>query len=174
MIQYPGGDDVSFAEGYINKIIDKNILYTMNTEFGSSGSPLILDTRNLKIIGIHYSKSLNNNDEKKAIFMKYIIKDIEKQLKNNNNNFNDNYNNNTINNLNNKNKFNDNKNKILYNNPNSKNNNNKLYSQNNNYKKDIIQNNQIQKFQPIGKNEWNKKILDLYSGEQFEKNNRCW
>ena len=82
MIQYPGGDDVSFAEGYINDIKDKNILYTMNTEFGSSGSPLILDTRNLKIIGIHYSKSLNNNDEKKAIFMKYIIKDIEKQLKN--------------------------------------------------------------------------------------------
>ena len=54
MIQYPRGDDVSFAEGYINQIKDKNILYTMNTDFGSSGSPLILDTRNLKIIGIKY------------------------------------------------------------------------------------------------------------------------
>ena len=82
MMQYPGGDDVSFAEGYINDIKDKNIFYTMNTEFGSSGSPLILDTRNLKIIGIHYSKSLNNIDGKKAIYLKYIIKDIEKQLKN--------------------------------------------------------------------------------------------
>ena len=71
MIQYPGGDDVSFAEGYINDIKNENILYTMNTEFGSSGSPLILDTRNLKIIGIHYSKT--SGDEKKAIFMKYII-----------------------------------------------------------------------------------------------------
>ena len=118
MIQYPGGDDVSFAEGYINDIKDKNIFYNMNTEFGSSGSPLILDTRNLKIIGIHYSKSLNNNDEKKAIFMKYIIKDIEKQLKNNNNNFN----NNTINNLNYNKNVNDNynKNKTINNNPSSK------------------------------------------------------
>ena len=47
MIQYPGGDDVSFAQGYINNIKDENIIYTMKTEYGSSGSPLILDTRNL-------------------------------------------------------------------------------------------------------------------------------
>ena len=57
MIQYPGGDDVSFAQGYINNIKDYNIIYTMKTEYGSSGSPLILDTRNLKIIGIHYQKT---------------------------------------------------------------------------------------------------------------------
>ena len=73
MIQYPGGDDVSFAQGYINNIKDNIINYTMKTEYGSSGSPLILDTRNLKIIGIHYQKTSKNNDEKKAIFMKYII-----------------------------------------------------------------------------------------------------
>ena len=73
MIEYPGGDDISFEEGYINDIKNNNILYTMNTEYGSSGSPLNLDIRNLKIIGIHYSKSSNNNDDKKAIFMKYII-----------------------------------------------------------------------------------------------------
>ena len=134
-----------------NDIKDKYILFTMNTEYGSSGSPLILDTRNLKIIGIHYSKSSNNNDEKKAIFMKYIIKDIEKQLKNNNN-------------------FNDNKKKILT----SKNNNNNKLSSQNNYKKDIVQNNQIQKFKPIDKYEWNKKIYDMYSKEQVEENKKCW
>ena len=104
MIQYPGGDDVSFAEGYINDIIDNTILYTMNSDDGSSGSPLILDTRNLKIIGIHYSRT--NNDEKKAIFMKYIINDIEKQLKKNNNNQLSNKNYKNINNLNDNNKIN--------------------------------------------------------------------
>ncbi len=188
MIQYPGGDDVSFAEGYINNIKDENIFYTMNTEFGSSGSPLILDTRNLKIIGIHYSKT--SGDEKKAIFMKYIIKDIEKQLNNNNNynntnnnynnfnynnNFNDNYYNNTQQHLNYNNNFNDNfyKNETLYNNPTSKNNNNnkKLSSDN---KKDIIQNNQIKIYNPIGTYEWNNKILDKYSRKQFEENKKCW
>ena len=37
----------------------------MKTEYGSSGSPLILDTKNLKIIGIHCQKTSKNNDEKK-------------------------------------------------------------------------------------------------------------
>ena len=168
MIQYPGGDDVSFAEGYINQIKDKNILYTMNTEYGSSGSPLILDTRNLKIIGIHYSRTSNDNDEKKAIFMKYIIQDIEKQLQNN------------YNNKDNNNKFNINKdNQKIYNNRpstnNNQNNNNKSSIQNKNKNnKNIIQNNQIIKFNPIGTKEWDNKIFDMYSGEQFRENKYCW
>ena len=168
MIQYPGGDDVSFAQGYINNIKDENIIYTMKTEYGSSGSPLILDTRNLKIIGIHYQKSSKNNDEKKAIFIKYIIQDIEKQLQNNNNNKDNN------------NKFNINKdNQKIYNNRpstnNNQNNNNKSSIQNNNNnKKDIIQNNQIIKFNPIGTKEWDNKILDIYSEKQFVGNKKCW
>ena len=168
MIQYPGGDDVSFAQGYINNIKDNIINYTMKTEYGSSGSPLILDTRNLKIIGIHQRKTKNNNDEKKAIFMKYIIQDIEKQLQN--------YNNNKDNN----NKFNINKdNQKIYNNRpstnNNQNNNNKSSIQNNNNnKKNIIQNNQIIKFNPIGTKEWDNKIFDMYSGEQFRENKYCW
>ena len=168
MIQYPGGDDVSFAQGYINNIKDENIIYTMKTEYGSSGSPLILDTRNLKIIGIHYQKTSKNNDEKKAIFIKYIIQDIEKQLQNNNNNKDNN------------NKFNINKdNKKIYNNRpstnNNQNNNNKSSIQNNNNnKKNIIQNNQIIKFNPIGTKEWDNKILDIYSEKQFVGNKKCW
>ena len=131
MIQYPGGDDVSFAQGYINNIKDENIIYTMKTEYGSSGSPLILDTRNLKIIGIHYQKTSKNNDEKKAIFMKYIIQDIEKQLQN--------YNNNKDNN----NKFNINKDNQKINNNlpstnNNQNNDNKSSIQNNNNNKKIL------------------------------------
>ena len=172
MIQYPGGDDVSFAQGYINNIKDENIIYTMKTEYGSSGSPLILDTRNLKIIGIHYQKT-QNNDEKKAIFMKYIIQDIEKQLQNNNNNK-DNIN------KDNNNKFNINKdNQKIYNNRpstnNNQNNNNKSSIQNNNNnKKEIIQNNQIIKFNPIGTKEWDNKIYDMYSNKQWEDNKKCW
>ena len=168
MIQYPGGDDVSFAQGYINNIKDENIIYTMKTEYGSSGSPLILDTRNLKIIGIHYQKTSKNNDEKKAIFIKYIIQDIEKQLQNNNNNKDNN------------NKFNINKdNQKIYNNRpstnNNQNNNNKSSIQNNNNnKKEIIQNNQIIKFNPIGTKEWKNKIYDMYSEEQFKENKECW
>ena len=176
MIQYPGGDDVSFAQGYINNIKDYNIIYTMKTEYGSSGSPLILDTRNLKIIGIHYQKTSKNNDEKKAIFMKYIIQDIEKQLQNynNNNKFNDynyynnnnNYNyNNTFNNFN----YNNNNFNININNTLNNFNDNNPYSINNNIKK-----NQIIKFNPIGTKEWNNKIYDMYSNKQFEDNKKCW
>ena len=173
MIQYPGGDDVSFAQGYINNIKDENIIYTMKTEYGSSGSPLILDTRNLKIIGIHYQKTSKNNDEKKAIFMKYIIQDIEKQLQNNNNNK-DNIN------KDNNNKFNINKdNQKIYNNRpstnNNQNNNNKSSIQNKNKNnKNIIQNNQIIKFNPIGKKECDNKTLDLYSEEQWKDSKGCW
>ena len=176
MIQYPGGDDVSFAQGYINNIKDENIIYTMKTEYGSSGSPLILDTRNLKIIGIHYQKTSKNNDEKKAIFIKYIIQDIEKQLQNNNNNnkFNDynyynnnnNYNyNNTFNNFN----YNNNNFNININNTLNNFNDNNPYSINNNIKK-----NQIIKFNPIGTKEWNNTILDMYSKKQFKDNKECW
>ena len=138
----------------------------MDTDFGSSGSPLILDTRNLKIIGIHYSRI--NNDEKKAIFMKYIIQDIEKQLKNNNNQFN----NNNYKNINN---LNDNKYKTINNNPKFTNNNNSNKSSSQNINKiDIIENNQIKKFNPIETYEWNNKIYDMYSEEQFEKNKKYW
>ena len=168
MIQYPGGDDVSFAQGYINNIKDENIIYTMKTEYGSSGSPLILDTRNLKIIGIHQRKTQNNNDEKKAIFMKYIIQDIEKQLQNN------------YNNKDNNNKFNINKDNQKINNNlpstnNNQNNDNKSSIQNNNNNnKNIIQNNQIIKLNPIGKKEWDNKTLDLYSEEQWKDSKGCW
>ena len=168
MIQYPKGDDVSFAQGYINNINNYIINYTMKTEYGSSRSPLILDTRNLKIIGIHYQKTSKNNDEKKAIFMKYIIQDIEKQLQNN------------YNNKDNNNKFNINKdNQKIYNNRpstnNNQNNNNKSSIQNNNNnKKEIIQNNQLIKFNPIGTKEWDNKIYDMYSEEQFKDNKLCW
>ena len=54
------------------------------SEGGSSGSPICLDTRNLKVIGIHRGKADNENiNLKRGIFMKDIIKDIQKQIKKN-------------------------------------------------------------------------------------------
>jgi hypothetical protein len=84
IIQYPRGDDVSFAEGYINNIQNNyEIFHLINTESGSSGSPLILDTRNLKVIGIHCGKYKKLN---RGVYMKEIIEDIEKQILNYNQN----------------------------------------------------------------------------------------
>ena len=49
IIQYPRGDDVSFAEGYINNIQNNyKIFHSINTKNKSSGSPCY--TRNLKVI----------------------------------------------------------------------------------------------------------------------------
>jgi len=100
--------------------------------------------------------------------MKYIIQDIEKQLQKKNNK----YNNKKFNiNIDNKKIYK--KHSSLKNIQNIKssiqNNNN-----NNNNKKDIIQNNQIINFYPIGKKEWNNKILDMYSEEQWKDNKKCW
>ena len=82
VIQYAGGNTVKFSEGYINEINKELIIYSIMSEGGSSGSPICLDTRNLKVIGIHRGKADNENLYlKRGIFMKEIIKDIEIQIK---------------------------------------------------------------------------------------------
>ena len=85
VIQYPGGNTVKFGEGYINEIKEESIIYSIMSEGGSSGSPICLDTRNLKVIGIHRGKADNENiNLKRGIFMKEIIQDIQKQIKKDN------------------------------------------------------------------------------------------
>ena len=93
IIQYPGGNTVKFGEGYINEINKELIIYSIMSEGGSSGSPICLDTRNLKVIGIHRGKADNENKNlKRGIFMKEIIKDIEKQILNQKDNIYNNFN----------------------------------------------------------------------------------
>ncbi len=83
IIQYPGGNIPEFGEGYINQIKKESIIYSIMSECGSSGSPICLDTRNLKVIGIHRGKADNENiNLKRGIFMKEIIQDIQKQILN--------------------------------------------------------------------------------------------
>ena len=81
IIQYPKGNEVSFAEGKINNIKDSiQVFHSASTEFGSSGSPLILSD-SLHIIGIHCGM-LKKNNLNRGIYFKSIIDDIEKQILN--------------------------------------------------------------------------------------------
>ena len=166
IIQFPGGNTVKFGEGYINKINKESIIYSIMSEGGSSGSPICLDTRNLKVIGIHRGKADNENiNLKRGIFMKDIIQDIQKQIKKDNTYQKSNEQKNIVNKSDNK-----------YNNEGNNKKNIKKEKDNNNInnKNKIPQNNQIMKFNPIGKYEYENKEYDLYSEEQLEENKYCW
>ena len=136
------------------------------SECGSSGSPICLDTRNLKVIGIHRGKADNENiNLKRGIFMKEIIQDIQKQIKKDNTYQKSNKQKKIVNKSDNK-----------YNNEGNNKKNIKKEKDNNNInnKNKIPQNNQIMKFNPIGKYEYENKEYDLCTGEQFKENKRCW
>ena len=56
IFQYPNGGELSFEKGEIISINDYEIEHAVSTDYGSSGSPILL-LDNLKIIGIHIGKS---------------------------------------------------------------------------------------------------------------------
>ena len=79
IIQYPRNEKIGFCDGKIEKIEDEyKIYYSISTDNGSSGSPLIATTRNLYVIGIHCGKS-NNNNFNRGIFIKNILDDINQK-----------------------------------------------------------------------------------------------
>ena len=87
IMQCPGVEDVLVTEGEIEEIKNnKNIIYSLSTDGGSSGSPIILSNRNLNIIGIHQG---NINQNNKGVYFKIVLEDLEKQylkfLENNSN-----------------------------------------------------------------------------------------
>ncbi len=87
IIQSPGDEDVSVAKGKIEEIKNnKNIIHSVSTNDGSSGSPIILSTENLNVIGTHQT---NFNDNNKGVNFKIVLEDLEKQylkfLQNNSN-----------------------------------------------------------------------------------------
>jgi hypothetical protein len=113
IMQCPGVEDVLVTEGEIEEIKNnKNIIYSLSTDGGSSGSPIILSTRNLNIIGIHLGKIEAKNN--KGVYFKIVLEDLEKKYL----------------------RFLENK--------------------------------------PIGTYEYEGKILDKYSLEQYKKNNEKW
>ena len=52
ILQYPSGKKASYALGKINNIDGFNINYVCNTDFGSSGAPILLLSK-FKLIGVH-------------------------------------------------------------------------------------------------------------------------
>ena len=159
VIQYPGGNTPEFGEGYINEINKESIKYSIISDCGSSGSPICLDTRNLKVIGIHRGKVNNENTTlKRGIFMKEIIQDIEKQILSGGS---------TIQDKKQISSGGSSKLKINIDNKNE----NKYITITEENKSKIHQ-----KFKPIGKSKDKNenKEYDLYTRKQFEENKRCW
>ena len=53
IIQYPKGGYMKIKTGHLKEINDYEIIHSVDTDKGSSGSPIILLSRKFKIIGIH-------------------------------------------------------------------------------------------------------------------------
>ena len=159
IMQYPGGKDISFSEGKIVKIDDDDIIHNISTECGSSGSPLIISTRNLNVIGIHCRK-IGNENLNKGIYFKPILDDIEIQLNNLNQiQFDDDNKFNYISDIDSLSTIYDDFSKI--------------YFEPNNYNKKN-QFNDDNKFTPISHINLGNKIYDAFSKEQFLYNNYNW
>lgn len=58
IIQHPEGGKKKFSYGKILKVDGPFVYYEVNTEFGSSGSPVL---RNLEVIAIHRSGKITHN-----------------------------------------------------------------------------------------------------------------
>ncbi len=78
MVQYPNLEEASFDKGKVNSIENNyQIFHSISTKGGSSGSPIILISDNLKIIGIHCGKSETLN---RGTYMKVILEDIQQHF----------------------------------------------------------------------------------------------
>ena len=94
IIQY-SNNEISISEGKLEKIENNILFYSIATDKGSSGSPLIVYSRNLNVIGIHFMGGEKLN---KGIYFKYILDDINKRI--NDMNFNKEINNKNLDNVN--------------------------------------------------------------------------
>lgn len=82
ILQFPHGNEISFAQGKIKEINDDKIFYSTSTEEGSSGSPLIIrkNIQKYYVIGIHYGAKKDKNYNLGRP-MKCIFNDIKKKIK---------------------------------------------------------------------------------------------
>ena len=71
MIQYAGLNKLSFSNGKVDQIKNYRIEHSISTDHCSSGSPIIVNSHKLKIIGIHCGKTKKNLNRGK--FMKVIL-----------------------------------------------------------------------------------------------------
>ena len=75
ILQYPKGLQPSFSIGIIKEILDININHTCNTDFGSSGSPILILSNN-KVIGIHKLRTKFKFNQ--GTFLKFVIEQFNK------------------------------------------------------------------------------------------------
>jgi V8-like Glu-specific endopeptidase len=81
MVQYPNLEEASFDKGKINSIENNyQIFHSISTKGGSSGSPIILISDTLKIIGIHCGKFKKDKNQNIGIYMKVILEDIQQHF----------------------------------------------------------------------------------------------
>ena len=85
ILQYPNGKNSSFSLGNLKEIKDKDIEHKCDTDFGSSGSPILLK-RNYKVIGVHKLRSGFNFN--KGTLIKFAIEEFNKKYPRQNNHIN--------------------------------------------------------------------------------------
>ena len=78
LLHYPNGGQASFSSGKIEEIYNENIRHSCSTEYGSSGAP-ILNSSNLKVIGVHKRRTDNFYNE--GTYMKFIIEELNNVYK---------------------------------------------------------------------------------------------
>ena len=78
ILQYPMGQKSSFKVDLIKEINDKTIRHLCSTDFGSSGSPILL-TSNYKLIGIHKGSS-GKYSFNLGTFFKSVIEEFNKSI----------------------------------------------------------------------------------------------
>ena len=89
VLQYPNGLEQSVSVGKFKDMDDINIQHECSTDFGSSGSPILL-LSNFKVIGVHKRRTKYKFNE--GTFIKYAVEEFNKKFENNNsiiNNFNE-------------------------------------------------------------------------------------
>ena len=80
MVQYPNLE-ASFGNGKVNSIKNNyQIFHSIPTKGGSSGSPIILKSGTLKIIGIHCGKANKDKNLNTGNYMKVILEDIQQHF----------------------------------------------------------------------------------------------
>ena len=70
-INYPKGENVAVSFGFLSEINNNDIVHSCNTEYGSSGSPIIL-LNTFKVIGIHHGFD-NSKEMNKGTFIQFTI-----------------------------------------------------------------------------------------------------
>ena len=81
MMQFASLNKLSFSNGKVEQIKNYQIEHSISTDHSSSGSPIILNSHKLMIIGIHCGKTKKNLN--KGNFMKAILEDIQTQFSSN-------------------------------------------------------------------------------------------